>query len=113
MARTIIQPGDEAPAFEAEAVDGTQVRLCDYRGAPLLPSFYRYVTCPVCNDRIGPGRPHHSPPVPRAVAGGNAGRQEVTTDGDGGPARAARVTALRHPIDKAGRTLRDLASHLR
>ena len=52
MARKIVRPGDPAPDFDVQAVDGTRVRLSDYRGAPVLLSFYRYVTCPVCNLRI-------------------------------------------------------------
>lgn len=52
MNRNILRAGDPAPDFEREAVDGTTVRLADYRGRPLLLSFFRYVTCPVCNLRV-------------------------------------------------------------
>ncbi len=48
----ILDPGAPAPDFEREAVDGSRIRLSDYRGTPVLLSFFRYVTCPVCNLRV-------------------------------------------------------------
>jgi peroxiredoxin len=45
--------GLAAPDFEVLDIDGRGQRLSAYRGAPLLLSFYRYITCPMCNLRIG------------------------------------------------------------
>ncbi len=45
--------GVAAPDFEVIDIDGRGQRLSAYRGAPVLLSFYRYITCPMCNLRIG------------------------------------------------------------
>ena len=37
----LITPGDPAPDFEAEDVDGHRVRLSQFRGRPVLLAFLR------------------------------------------------------------------------
>ena len=44
--------GERAPDFQAQTMDGTTVRLSDYRGKPLWLAFFRYARCPLCNFRI-------------------------------------------------------------
>ena len=38
---TLITPGDLAPDFELEDVEGEHVRLSDYRGKPVVLAFLR------------------------------------------------------------------------
>lgn len=47
-----LKAGDKAPDFELECLDGTKVRLSDYRGKKLFLSFYRFASCPFCNLRV-------------------------------------------------------------
>jgi peroxiredoxin len=47
-----LQPGDEAPLFSAETIDGRNISLQEFVGKPLLLMFYRYASCPMCNLRI-------------------------------------------------------------
>ena len=37
----LITPGDLAPDFEAEDVDGHRIRLSQFRGSPVLLAFLR------------------------------------------------------------------------
>lgn len=37
----LITPGDRAPDFEAEDVDGRRIRLSQFRGRPVLLAFLR------------------------------------------------------------------------
>lgn len=37
----LITPGDPAPDFEAEDVDGHRIRLSQFRGRPVLLAFLR------------------------------------------------------------------------
>jgi thioredoxin-dependent peroxiredoxin len=48
----VIQEGQTAPDFTWQDVHGERVRLEDYRGGPLLLSFYRYASCPLCNMHV-------------------------------------------------------------
>lgn len=47
-----IREGQRAPAFAGTGHDGQSVDLVRYRGQPVLLSFYRYASCPVCNMRV-------------------------------------------------------------
>ena len=47
-----LKAGDKAPDFELECLDGTTVRLSDFRGKKLFLSFYRFASCPFCNLRV-------------------------------------------------------------
>ena len=47
-----LKAGDNAPDFELECLDGTTVRLADFRGKKLFLSFYRFASCPFCNLRV-------------------------------------------------------------
>lgn len=70
MASTTLKAGDSAPPIDATDIDGNPVRLTDRRGSPVLLSFYRYVTCPVCNLRIQQLAQHQDrlPPELRMIA---------------------------------------------
>jgi peroxiredoxin Q/BCP len=47
-----LQPGQQAPSFTAETVDGGTVTLGQFEGKPLLLMFFRYASCPMCNLRL-------------------------------------------------------------
>jgi peroxiredoxin Q/BCP len=47
-----LHPGTPAPRFETEDFLGTPVRLAALLGKPVLLSFYRYASCPLCNLRV-------------------------------------------------------------
>lgn len=47
-----LQPGEAAPDFEIHAFDGRPLRLSACRGQPVLLSFFRYASCPMCNLRV-------------------------------------------------------------
>ena len=47
-----LKAGDKAPDFKLECLDGTTVRLSDYKGKKLFLSFYRFASCPFCNLRV-------------------------------------------------------------
>lgn len=47
-----LKPGDEAPPFSAETIEGKTISLKEFDGKPLLLMFYRYASCPMCNLRI-------------------------------------------------------------
>ena len=47
-----IQAGQLAPELQAEDVFGRPVSLQALRGRPVLLSFYRYASCPICNLRV-------------------------------------------------------------
>lgn len=47
-----LHPGTHAPLFETEDFLGTPVSLAALRGRPVLLSFYRYASCPLCNLRV-------------------------------------------------------------
>lgn len=40
------------PSFDAPDLFGQRVNLAELRGRPVLLSFYRYASCPVCNLRV-------------------------------------------------------------
>lgn len=44
--------GTPAPDFSAPDLFGTPVSLAALRGRPVLLSFYRYASCPLCNLRV-------------------------------------------------------------
>ena len=48
----LLKVGDKAPDFELECLDGSVVRLSDYKGKKLFLSFYRFASCPFCNLRV-------------------------------------------------------------
>lgn len=48
----MIQRGEAAPPFEVEDWEGRRMSLEDFRGKPLLLSFNRYASCPLCNLHI-------------------------------------------------------------
>lgn len=47
-----LHQGDIAPEFQAVDMFGDAVRLADLRGRPILLSFMRYASCPMCNLRM-------------------------------------------------------------
>lgn len=47
-----LEAGQIAPTFTATSYDGKQVELDSYRGAKLWLAFFRYASCPLCNNRI-------------------------------------------------------------
>lgn len=47
-----IAPLQSAPDFTVKDVNGTIVRLADYKGKKVMLTFYRNVGCPVCNLRF-------------------------------------------------------------
>ena len=47
-----LSAGDAAPALSATDFLGEPVDLVSLRGKPVLLSFYRYASCPVCNIRM-------------------------------------------------------------
>lgn len=47
-----LKPGDKAPSFSAETIEGKTISLQEFAGKPLLLMFYRYASCPMCNLRI-------------------------------------------------------------
>src|SRR5947209_4663756 len=44
----MIQPGDDAPAFALPDQDGREVRLADFRGAPVVVYLYPHADTPGC-----------------------------------------------------------------
>ncbi|MDR7336017.1 peroxiredoxin-like family protein [Roseateles asaccharophilus] len=47
-----LRQGGIAPDFQTTDMFGDAVRLSDLRGQPLLLSFMRYASCPMCNLRV-------------------------------------------------------------
>lgn len=47
-----VRPGSPAPDFRALDLFGSPVQLADYRGQPLLLSFFRNAACALCNLRV-------------------------------------------------------------
>jgi len=47
-----LQVGAIAPDFETRDMFGAPVRLAALRGRPILLSFMRYASCPMCNLRV-------------------------------------------------------------
>lgn len=45
-------PGQIAPEFESADLFDTPISLAKYAGRPVLLSFYRYASCPLCNMRV-------------------------------------------------------------
>lgn len=52
MANERLEVGDETPYFKTLDVTGKTIDLHEYRGKRVVLSFYRFVTCPLCNFRI-------------------------------------------------------------
>jgi peroxiredoxin len=50
--RMNLEPGQIAPTFTATSYDGEAVDLEHYRGRKVWLAFYRYASCPLCNNRI-------------------------------------------------------------
>ncbi|WP_341677012.1 peroxiredoxin-like family protein [Niveibacterium sp. SC-1] len=47
-----LTPNKPAPLLRAPDISGGIVDLAEMRGRPVLLSFYRYASCPVCNLRV-------------------------------------------------------------
>ena len=47
-----LRPGDPAPPFTLEALDGTLFSLGEMRGRKVLLAFFRHGGCPFCNRRV-------------------------------------------------------------
>ena len=47
-----LKPGDKAPPFSTETINGRTISLEEFAGKPVLLMFYRYPSCPMCNLRI-------------------------------------------------------------
>lgn len=47
-----LHQGEIAPDFQTADMFGNAVRLSDLRGKPVLLSFFRYASCPMCNLRM-------------------------------------------------------------
>jgi peroxiredoxin Q/BCP len=47
-----LEPGQIAPAFVATSYEGEKIELERYRGRKLWLGFYRFASCPLCNNRI-------------------------------------------------------------
>ncbi|MBS0435283.1 MAG: AhpC/TSA family protein [Proteobacteria bacterium] len=47
-----LREGSTAPDFQTTDMFGSAVRLSDLRGRPVLLSFMRYASCPMCNLRV-------------------------------------------------------------
>lgn len=47
-----LEPGQAAPSFSVEAIDGHSLALKQFAGRPLLLMFHRYAGCPMCNIRL-------------------------------------------------------------
>lgn len=47
-----LHEGSAAPDFQATDMFGRAIRLSDLRGRPVLLSFMRYASCPMCNLRM-------------------------------------------------------------
>jgi len=47
-----LSAGQIAPRFEATSYDGRVVASADYAGSKLWLAFFRYASCPLCNQRI-------------------------------------------------------------
>lgn len=50
--RTRLEVGQLAPDFTATQLDGSPVRLEDFRGKHVWLAFFRWAQCPLCNFRI-------------------------------------------------------------
>lgn len=44
--------GGKIPKLTGDTLSGNEISLSDYKGSPLILSFYRYAGCPLCNLRI-------------------------------------------------------------
>ncbi|MHA1978051.1 MAG: peroxiredoxin-like family protein [Candidatus Hodarchaeales archaeon] len=47
-----LRDGNSAIDFEVEDIDGNRLILNKYYDRPILLSFYRYASCPLCNIRL-------------------------------------------------------------
>jgi thioredoxin-dependent peroxiredoxin len=47
-----LEPGQDAPSFTVETLDGGTLSLEQFAGKPLLLMFHRYAGCPMCNIRL-------------------------------------------------------------
>jgi len=47
-----LRPGDTAPDFQAQLLDGDIFRLADYRGQRLLLIFIRHLACLLCQEHL-------------------------------------------------------------
>ncbi|ARN22192.1 redoxin domain-containing protein [Piscinibacter gummiphilus] len=47
-----LHQGDAVPDFETSDMFGRAIRLSDLKGRPVLLSFMRYASCPMCNLRV-------------------------------------------------------------
>jgi len=49
---SLLAPGGLAPDFRLPATTGTEVRLSEYRGQPVILIFYPAAWSPVCGDQL-------------------------------------------------------------
>ena len=47
-----VKSGFSVPSLTGEALSGNMIELDDYKGSPLILSFYRYAGCQFCNLRM-------------------------------------------------------------
>ncbi len=47
-----IKPGSIVPSLEGTSFSNGDINIEQFRGAPLILSFYRYAACPFCNLRM-------------------------------------------------------------
>ena len=52
MKKDQLAPGSIAPTFTATTWKGETIDLEDFRGKKLWLAFFRYASCPLCNNRI-------------------------------------------------------------
>ena len=52
MSKEQLKTGQIAPGFAAKSYKGEDVTLDGYRGEKLWLAFFRYASCPLCNNRI-------------------------------------------------------------
>ena len=57
---TKLSEGMDLPTFSVERSDGQPFTHEDLAGGLFALTFYRYVTCPVCNDHIAHARVHNA-----------------------------------------------------
>ena len=49
---TDVKAGNRVPDFALDSIDGTKVRLSDFRGSKVMVCFYKFAYCPACAYNI-------------------------------------------------------------
>jgi len=52
MSNERLEPGSQVPYFKTHDVSGRLVDIAEYKDKRVLLTFYRFVTCPICNFRV-------------------------------------------------------------